>query len=248
MMKYLFFDCHGGFDLQMAVSALIDMTDNKDIAMKALELIGIKAELISSRVTRCGMDAYLAYADFEVDENKSINDIIDSSRLDDKIRSRLKLWSKLKSDGRPYNPQKEQRSLIYASLCLSIIESIDAERIYISDILQGNAMGTDGAEFKFIPSAHTELLCKMAGLHTSPANIAKEILEPDAAAMLYILNAEYLAPRVHNVIKSGYGASDTDLMDIPNIARCIIADDGEATEIVYRDFEAIISDMNMSCV
>ncbi len=248
MMKYLFFDCHGGFDLQMAVSAIIDMTENDETAREAASLLPIAGGLSTSRVKRCGMDALLAQLETKTDEEGSIAEIIEALSLSDSLKSKLKLWHKLRSDGKPYNREKEQRELCYAVLCLILVERLGIERIYISEILQGNAMGTEGADLKIIPSAHTELLTKMAGLRTRSVNIPKEILEPSAAALLYIINAEYLPPRMHNVIKSGYGASQSDLSEVPNIARAVIAEDGEASEEVYRDFEAIISDMEFCIV
>ncbi len=242
-MKYLFFDCYGGLDVQMLASALADMADNMDFIKKTAELMPIKSEILSSRVNRCSMDAYLLHLACEISEGESISDIIEKSGLDDKIKSRLKLWYKLKSDGKPYKPESDQRELMYAAVCLSLIESLSPEHVYISEILQGNAMGAEGGELRFIPSAHTELLCKMAQLRTKQTDIAREILEPGAAALLYILDAEYLEPKMHNVIKSGYGASDNELLEIPNIARCLMAEDGEDKEAVYTDFEAIMTDI-----
>ena len=34
-MKYIYFDCYAGFDVQMALGSLIDMSENKDLAKKA---------------------------------------------------------------------------------------------------------------------------------------------------------------------------------------------------------------------
>ena len=90
-------------------------------------------------------------------------------------------------------------------------------------------------------SIDTELLCKMAGLHTAPVSIEKEILTPGGIMLLYVLGAKHMPPKAHNVIKSGYGAGDEQL-SVPNITRCILAQDGE--DELNLDFETVFSKMN----
>ena len=51
-----------------------------------------------------------------------------------------------------------------------------------------------------------------------------------------------MSPQSHDVIKSGYGAGEDEL-SIPNIARCVLANEDE-TEESFLNFEALISNMH----
>ena len=113
--------------------------------------------------------------------------------------------------------------------------------VFVSSVYQGNGVIATENNITVIPSPHTELLAKMSGMHTARVDIEKEILTPGGIMLLYVLGAKYMPPKAHNVLKSGYGAGAENL-SIPNIARCILAEDNEDEPSL--NLEAVFSEMN----
>lgn len=233
-MKYVYFDCYAGFDVQMALGSLIDMTDNIDLAQKTAECILEPLTLYTEQTKRQGMDCLFAFFDFSYSKSDDTMFLIDNSSLDEKLKTKLKSWYKLKSDGKKGNDIEDTRELLMVAAAFAIIDSLDAEKFYVSAIFQGG-----GESFK--PSAHTELLGKIADLPIYPCAETKEILTPGGIAFLNVLGAKYMSPQSHDVIKSGYGAGEDEL-SIPNIARAVLANEDE-TEESFLNFEALISNM-----
>lgn len=240
-VKYIYFDCYAGFDVQMALGSLVDMTKDKTLAQNTALCMAYEATIFTEDVKRQGMDACLACYDFYYPEEQPIIEIIENCTLEDDIKSKLKQWYKLKSDGKARDFQEEFNELVYAAACFSIIKEENPDAVFVSAVYQGSGVNTSDGSFALIPSAHTELLAKMADLHISPYSIDSEILTPGGIALLYVLEAKYMSPGAHNVIKSGYGAGSGNL-SIPNIARCILANKDETTE-TKLNFEAMISEM-----
>ena len=239
-MSYIYFDCFSGFDVQLALGALIDMSKDTQVAQKAVGALIKDALIYTEETKRQSMEGTLAYLDFCVTEEKPINEIIDVSDLSDEMKSKLKRWYKLKSDGRHYHFYDEINDLLFCAASLALIENSGAEKVYFSAIYQGKGVIAGENNITVIPSPHTELLTKMANILVTPANIDKEILTPGGIAFLYVLNAEYMSPKAHNVIKSGYGAGAEDL-PIANVARCVLADDYEKE--LGLNIESLMSDI-----
>ncbi|MBQ6894669.1 MAG: DUF111 family protein [Clostridia bacterium] len=233
-MKYIYFDCYAGFDVQMALGSLIDMSGEADLARETAEKIIEPVSLYNEQVKRQGMDALLSYFDFSYSKCEKTAELIENSFLDEKLKTKLKSWYKLKSDGKSGNEIEDTRELLMAAAGFAIIGSLEAEKIYVSALFQGG-----GGDFS--PSPHTELIGKMSELPIYPSAEQKEILTPGGIAFLSVLGAEYMSPQSHDVIKSGYGAGDDEL-SIPNIVRAILAND-DGTEELFLNFEALISDM-----
>ena len=233
-MKYIYFDCYAGFDVQMALGSLIDMSENKDLAKKAGAAVFGEVTLFTQEVKRQSMEALLAYFDFPYPDEQDIGEFIEKSELSEEIKTKLRLWNKVKSDGRKHNFIEEIRELACCAACLELIDSIGADEVYVSAIYQGAPGGN-------APSDHTRLLCKMADILTYPAPCEKEILTPGGAALLYVLGAKHMGPGAHDVIKSGYGAGE-EILSMPNIVRCIFAGKNDLEEL-NLNFEALISDM-----
>ncbi len=240
-MKYIYFDCYAGFDVQMALGSLIDMNSDTSLAQSTALCMAYEATVLTETVKRQSMEANLVCFDFYYPEEQPIVEIIENCTLDSDIKSKLKLWYKLKSDGKAKDFQKEFCELVYAAACLSIIKEEECDAVYVSSVYQGSGVNTSDGCLYVLPSAHTELLAKMANIHTAPHSIDKEILTPGGIALLYVLEAKHMSPGAHNVIKSGYGAGNEDL-SIPNITRCILADK-EDTREANLNFEAMISEM-----
>jgi len=240
-VNYIYFDCYSGFDLQMALGSLIDMTKDTDTARKACDAIITGGKLYTEETRRQSMEALLAFFDVSCDADiPDTKELIEKSHLSEKTKSLLTRWLIIKDDGKNHPCNYDLKETIYCAACLSILENIGAEKIYISSINQGTGVITKGTHIDFIPSKHTELLSKMANIPVFSVDIEKEILTPGALAFLYVLNAEHMPPKAHNVIKSGYGAGAENL-SIPNLARCVLADDtGDETKL---SLECIFSDM-----
>ena len=238
-MKYIYFDCYAGFDLQMALGALIDMSGMNGLAEKIARDIVPGAQLFCENVKRQSMDAVMAYFDFSCEDDGDIYAFADCICTDEKTKSKLKRWLTVKDDGKRHNFSDEVRELVYCAVCLEIIKSLEADKVCISAVSQGSGVVQNGGSIDFIPSKHTELLTKMAGIPTLEINADEEILTPSALAFLYVLGAEYMPPGAHNVIKSGYGAG-VKLLSVPNIARCILANDD--SDEVELGFECIFSE------
>ena len=234
-MKYIYFDCYAGFDVQMALGSLIDMTDSTDLAQKTAECIIKPLTLYTEQTKRQGMDALFAYFDFSYSKSDDTLFLIENSSLDESLKTKLKSWYKLKSDGKKGNDIENTRELLMTAAAFAIIDSLDAQNFYVSALFQGG-----GADFK--PSAHTELLGKIADLPIYPCSETKEILTPGGIAFLNVLGAKYMSPQSHDVIKSGYGAGEDEL-SIPNIARAVLANEDE-TEESFLNFESLISNMH----
>ena len=227
-MKYIYFDCYAGFDVQMALGSLIDMSDKKDLALKTAEDILEPVTLYTEQTKRQGMDALLAYFDFSYSKSDDTGVLIENSKLSETLKTKLRSWYKLKSDGKKGNLEQ------YWDGKIDKIDSLEADKFYVSALFQGG-----GGDFK--PSPHTELLGKMSELPIYPCAEQKEILTPGGIAFLKVLGAKYLSPQSHDVIKSGYGAGDDEL-SIPNITRAVLAND-DGSEELFLNFEALISDM-----
>lgn len=240
-MKYIYFDCYAGFDVQMALGSLIDMNSDATLAKSTALCLAYEATVLTETVKRQSMEANLVCFDFYYPEEQPIIDIIENCTLDSDIKSKLKLWYKLKSDGKVKDFHKEFSELVYTAACLSIIKEEECDAVFVSSVYQGSGVNTLDGSFSIIPSAHTELLAKMADIHTAPHSIDREILTPGGIALLYVLEAKHMSPQAHNVIKSGYGAGNEEL-SIPNITRCILADK-EDTKEANLNFEAMISEM-----
>ena len=240
-MKYIYFDCYAGFDVEMALGSLIDMTKDTDSAKKAAIAITPDAKLYTEETKRQSMEAMLAYFEFGFPEDRSAEDVLENLCFDDDIKSKLKLWYKLKSDGKKHENSEQIKELIYCSACLNIIKNLEVTDVFISSVYQGNGVIATENNITVIPSPHTELLAKMSGMHTARVDIEKEILTPGGIMLLYVLGAKYMPPKAHNVLKSGYGAGAENL-SIPNIARCILAEDNEDEPSL--NLEAVFSEMN----
>ena len=233
-MKYIYFDCYAGFDVQMALGSLIDMSDKKDLALKTAQDILEPVTLYTEQTKRQGMDALLVYFDFSYSKSDDTHKLIENSALDEALKTKLRSWYKLKSDGKKGNYIEDTRELLMAAASFAIIDSLEVDSFYVSALFQGG-----GGNFK--TSSHTELLAKMSELPIYPCAEQKEILTPGGIAFLKVLGAKYLSPQSHDVIKSGYGAGDDEL-SIPNIARAVLAND-DGSEELFLNFEALISDM-----
>lgn len=240
-MKYIYFDCYAGFDVEMALGSLIDMTKDIESAKKAAIAITPDVNLYTQETKRQSMEALLAYFEFGYPEERDASDIVDNLCFDNDIKSKLKLWLKLKSDGKKYSNFEQIKELIYCAACLNIVKKLEITDIFVSSVYQGSGITTCGNSITVIPSPHTELLAKMAGIHTASVNVEKEILTPGGIMLLYVLGAKHMSPKAHNVIKSGYGAGSENL-SIPNITRCIIANDEE--DELNINLETVFSEIN----
>jgi len=240
-MKYIYFDCYAGFDVKMALGSLIDMSKDTESAKKAAIAITPDAGLFTEEVKRQSMEATLAYFEFGFPEERNPADVLDNLCFDDDVKTKLKLWFRLKSDGKKYSNSEQIKEMVYCAACLNIIKNLGVKDIFVSCVYQGKGVITSENNITVIPSPHTELLAKMASIHTAPANIEKEILTPGGIMLLYVLGAKYMSPKAHNVLKSGYGAGEENL-NIPNITRCILAQDGE--DELNLNLEAVFSEMN----
>ncbi len=239
-MSYIYFDCYAGFDTQLALGALIDMTKNLSLAAETAKALVKDANLFTENTKRQSMEGTLAYFDFCITDEKPITEIVDDSSLDDEMKSLLKRWHKIKSDGKCHHFYDEINDLLFCAASVAIIKELGAEKVYMSAIYQGKGVITGENDITLIPSPHTELLGKMAGISVIPSNIESEILAPGGIGLLYVLKAEHMPPKAHSVIQSGYGAG-AESLSIPNVTRCVLADD-ENKEIEL-DIESLISDV-----
>ncbi len=225
-MSYIYFDCYAGFDTQLALGALIDMTKDTELAQNTVKAIIKGAVIFTEETKRQSMEGTLAYLDFCVTEERDIPEIIEDSELSDEMKLKLKRWYKFKSDGKCHHFYDELNQLLSCAAAFAIIHESGAENVYVSNVYQGEGVTAKDNKLTVIPSPHTQLLTRMANIKAVPSNVEKEILTPDGIAFLYILNAEHMSPKAHNVIKSGYGAGMEEL-PIANVARCVLADDYE---------------------
>ena len=240
-MKYIYFDCYAGFDLQMALGALIDMSENCRLAEMTAQKIVPSAGLFTESVKRQSMDALLAYFDISGQKDGNIEEFAERICTDDAMNSKIKRWLSLRDDGKKHDFAGELCELVYFVACAELIKESGAEKVYISAVGQGSGVIQKGNNIDFIPSKHTELLTKMTGIPIIDINVEDEILTPSALAFLYVFGAEYMPPKAHDVIKSGYGAG-AKLLSVPNIARCILAKDEE--DEVSLGFDCIFSEFS----
>ena len=226
----------------MALGALADMTKDTETARTAAERLLEGASLLVVEVKRQSMEALFAYFDYAIPDKADPEDITESSLFNDDIKSKLKLWLKLRTNDGKINADKLDilNEVLYVAACLSIIKETGAEKVYISQISQGSGIQTKNDELSLIPSPHTEFLCKMADIHIKDVELSKELITPGGAALLYVLGAQYQPRKMHNIIKSGYGAGAEDL-EIPNILRAVLANDSDDEMCI--NFEAVISEM-----
>lgn len=241
-MKYIYFDCFAGFDVQMALGALADMAKDSVTAENAARALLESASLSAIEVKRQGMEAVLAGFSYAVSQKTEPADIIENAVFHDDIKSRLKLWLKLRTNDGKITDSKSDilNELLYVAACLNLIKDAGAKAIYVSGIMQGVGVNTDNDEISVIPSPYTDFLCKMADIHIREFTWDKELLTPGGAALLYVIGAEYMPQKAHNVVKSGYGAGAEEL-EIPNILRAILADDSD--DELSLNFETVISEM-----
>ncbi len=239
-MSYIYFDCYAGFDVQIALGSLLDMTKDTEIAQNTIKSLVKDTYVYTEETKRQSMEGTLAYFDFCTTDERPIPEIIDSSTLDDDFKATLKRWYKLKSDGKRNHIYDELNELMFCAASLAILKDLGTDSFYVSSIYQGNGVQATENNITVIPSPHTELLGKMANIIVTPCDVEKEILTPGGIAFLYVLNAKHMPPKAHNIIKSGYGAGNENI-SIPNIARCVLAD--ESDKELSLNLEGLISDV-----
>ena len=239
-MSYIYFDCYAGFDVQLALGSLIDMTKDTAIADSTIKCLIKDAYIYTEETKRQSMEGTLAYFDFCVTDETPIPQIIEKSLLDDDFKAMLKRWYKLKSDGKRYHFYDELNELLFCAASLAIIRDLGADSVYVSAMYQGNGTIATENSITVIPSPHTELISKMAGLSVIPCDIEKEILTPGGIGFLYVLSAKHMPPKAHNIIQSGYGAGEENIK-LPNVARCILAD--ESDKELSLNLEELLSDV-----
>ncbi len=257
-MKIAYFDCFSGISGDMIIGALIDaglkVGELKEELLK-LDLAGYK--ITSKRSKRKGIaGTRFIVQTTEKHEKRNlyeILDLIDNSRLEDKIKRDGKvIFKKLaEAEARIHGTEIEDvhfheigavDSIIDIVGALIGLESMGIERIFASNIRVGRGTLTCSHGTLPVPPPATVELLK--GVPVYSTGIEGELVTPTGAAIITTLCHRFGHLPSMVIEKTGYGLGSRNY-SIPNVLRVIIGERSDRIdEDAVRVIETNIDDMN----
>lgn len=255
---YLFFDCFSGFDIFMALGALLDMTKEPDKMQTVCENLVPKATLSHKEVKRASMEAQRAEIEAGFDKTFNLSELmqyIESASVESCIKENLCSFSKIIASARSVCPEDALfdmntfSSVICAAACIfSIVQSEKIKNVWITKPLCSNSFIFTSNGFECITKPETVYILKKYKIETAPTDFPKELFTEDGAALLASLNAKNTTHSFGNILKIGYGAGDSDPEGLINILRAVVGNDDETDilnfECQFEEFQLQLSNAN----
>lgn len=229
MDKCLCFDCYAGFSPDMAAGAILDIVSNLPHTNNFIK----NCELNTQRVTRSGMEAiaYLPRSVCETQYLKSDEILRKTDMFDISPKTKKSLGHMMAILAEAFFvypedavfevsellPQLECAAIVFEATDIMGIKNIYCPSVFTSD--------RDGL-FGSFTSSETNYICQKYELVTRSLPAECEIFPASGAALLAELSAKPVT-HIPHIIKCGYGAGKTELIESANILRAVFGYDGE---------------------
>ncbi len=266
-MKIAFFDCFSGISGDMCLGAIVDAGLDIERLKDELAKLSIKDyHLISKKVSRNGISS--TKVDVIVDKDESQNmegrrwqdivELINRSKFSEPIKEKgLHIFRRLfeaeaKVHGEPFESIHLHElgavdCLVDIFGALIGLKLLQIDKVYVSKINLGSGMIKTSHGMLPVPAPATLELIKGYQVYSSGAPF--ELTTPTGAAILSGLDADSSPLPIIKTEKTGYGAGNKDIHNMPNVLRLVIGEEThEPYEFLDKDtvtvIEANIDDMN----
>lgn len=253
--KCLYIECPSGISGDMTIGAFLDLgvvniEELRDV-VKELKISNI--ELTSKLDEKCGItgtkfDVILTdkthhhhHGEHSHDDNNGhhhhanltfINGLIDSSNLDEKVKSLSKkiFMHVAKSESKIHGKSLDEvhfhevgafDSIVDIVLSAYCVVKSDVEKVFVSNIHIGT--GHVKCDHGILPVPAPATMDILKGLPVYSKNIKSELVTPTGAAILKEIGNQYGATPVLKIENIGYGLGTKDL-EIANVLRVSICD------------------------
>lgn len=261
--KSAYFDCFSGISGDMCLGALIDAGADIDIIKNELAKLPVSSYSIShSKVIRSGISATKADVIIKKTEGrkqteakkwKDIEKIIKNSHLSEKIKQKgLHIFKRL------FEAEAMVHGTSFDDVHLHELGGIDCivdifgtligldilgiEEFYTSAINLGS--GTVKTEHGILPVPAPATAELLKGYAVYSSGIPFELTTPTGAAIISGLDAKNSNFPELLIEKTGYGAGNREISDIPNVLRIFIGKKEDTTDNSVTIIETNIDDMN----
>ena len=239
-MKTLYFDCFSGISGDMIIGSLLDLGLNFKFLEKELKKLKLKDYGIkSSKVVKNGISA----TKFDVIEKnrhehheernlKEINEIINNSKLDNKIKITIKkIFQKIAAAEAKVHDKPVDKVHFHEIGAIDTIvdvagavigfNNLGIKKIYCSEL----NVGTGFVEFSHgkwpVPAPATSEILKNVPIYHN--NIKAELVTPTGAAIITTLANSFGKMPAMKLEKIGYGAGTKEL-EQPNVLRVFLGE------------------------
>ncbi|MBM4161626.1 MAG: nickel pincer cofactor biosynthesis protein LarC [Ignavibacteria bacterium] len=260
-MRIAYFDTVAGISGDMTLGALVSAgvrVDELVAELSKLKLTGY--ELTARHIARSGISA--TKIDVIVSEPpkyhrhlRNINEIIDNSSLNDRVRDRSKrmFYEVALAEAKVHNSTVEKIhfhevgaidslvDIVGTAICL---ELLGVEKVFSSPVKLGHG-GLVKTEHGNLPIPTPATLEILKGYPTILTDIPHELTTPTGAAIVKALSAGTLSIERIRLDAVGYGAGTRDLGEIPNVLRVLLG--RIEPEYAYDEIMSVetnIDDMN----
>jgi hypothetical protein len=261
MTKIAYFDCFSGISGDMIIGSLIssglDVHDLK-IELKKLKLKDFEVNV--KRVVKNGISArkfnVISTEKVKHRHLKDINNIIESSKLDEEIKIQAKkIFQRIAEAEAKIHDQPTEKvhfheigaidTIVDVVGSLFGLKNLGIEKVYCSKVNVGSGF-VEFSHGKFpVPAPATAEILKNIPVYAT-ANSNTELVTPTGAAIISTMAEKFCNLPVMEVEKIGYGAGTKDI-DQPNVLRVFV---GQLKEPIDSEQETVciietnIDDMN----
>lgn len=244
-MKYLFLDSFASFSPCIMAGALMDIAKNKD-ALKKLCAPLFDAEVFACEEKRCGMEALFVRLGYDIQKKVINRDSLFSmcQKLDvgERVRESLEQYVEIITEAKSINPndalfdaKKSLDALIFAAYSLETLRELKAEKIWVSKVLLSSpdVCSPERAEKNF----NAMYILKKHNICPTHLPIDAPFLSEEGAALLAVLNVSLKGCAAGSIIKTGYGAGEDDIAEMPNILRAVYGEEGEYDSLFEAEMQ-----------
>ncbi|MBO4448867.1 MAG: nickel pincer cofactor biosynthesis protein LarC [Kiritimatiellae bacterium] len=266
-MKRLHFDCSMGAAGDMIAAALLELAPDAARVVESLNSLGMPGVSYSlERVQRCGIAASRLVVKVHGEEEQSrhrhhhahhslddIFHVVDSLRLDQKVRGDIKAVYRLLADaesrahGRPvaevhfHEVGALDAIADIAAACL-LVSRLSPCEITASPVNLGAGTVRCSHGTVSVPAPATAILLEGMPVH-GDGEVAAELCTPTGAALLRHFAARFCEMPEMKMEKSGCGAGSRDLAERANVLRAFLGEPSSGGADEVCEFRCSIDDM-----
>ncbi len=234
-MKYLFLDTFASFSPCILAGSIMDIAKNKD-ALKKLCHPLFDSEIFVCEEKRCGMEAIFVRLGYDI-QKKVINgdylfDMCQKLDVSEKVREKLEQYVVIITEAKSINPKDalfdakpSLDALIFTAYSLETIKELKAEKIWVSKVILSSPDVCSPKRSEIIFNAM--YILKKHNICPTLLPIDETFLSEEGAALLSVLGASTACSASGSIIKTGYGAGEDDIPQMPNILRAVYGEKGE---------------------
>ena len=257
-MRILYLDCFSGISGDMFIGACVDAGADQHFLRESLAKLSIHEFTIEfERVQRCGIAATKAHVRTISDREghthrhlRDIEEIIGKSSLSEKVKERsLAVFRRLAgAEASVHGTSIDQIhfhevgavdaivDIVSAAIC---VEALEVEAVYTSPVSLGG--GTVRCAHGVLPVPAPAPAKLLEGFPVKLGPVEMELATPTGAAIV----STFCSPDAHvpefSIERTGFGAGDRDMKDVPNVLRVIV---GETCEAIGKD-EIVVLETNV---